>query len=202
MLTAAALIIAAYVVGSIPTGVIVGRMSGFDPRAVGSGNIGMANVVRAGGARAAAITFLGDMLKGLIPVMCVRAAGFDARMVTVVALAAFTGSICSVFLRFSGGKGLACSVGIWLAISPLAVGLALIVFLAVFAMWRIMSLASMSAAVALVPVVFALSYRRSYLALAIVMVALILLRHRENIGRLIQGTEPAFRAAGSGDRAS
>src|SRR5208337_4176929 len=103
----ALLIVGAYLVGSIPTGVIVGRFSGFDPRAVGSGNIGMANVARAGGTRAAAMTFLGDALKGLIPVIAVRAAGFEAGVVTAVALAAFIGSICSVFLRFRGGKGVA-----------------------------------------------------------------------------------------------
>ena len=157
------LLIASYLIGSIPTGVIVGRLSGFDPRAVGSGNIGMSNVARAGGAKAAAITFLGDMLKGLIPVLVTRLAGFDARVVATVALAAFVGSICSVFLRFSGGKGVACSVGIWLAISPLALGIAMLVFLGVFAVWRIMSLSSIGAAIALVPAVAATGSHRSYL---------------------------------------
>jgi len=188
------LLIASYLIGSIPTGVIVGRLSGFDPRAVGSRNIGMSNVARAGGAKAAAITFLGDMLKGLIPVLVARLAGFDAWAVAAVALAAFIGSISSVFLRFSGGKGVACSVGIWLAISPLALGIALLVFLGVFAVWRIMSLSSISAAIALVPGAAATGSHRSYLALAVAMAVLVLWRHRENINRLIAGTEPVVGA--------
>ena len=184
------LLVASYLIGSIPTGVIVGRLSGFDPRAVGSGNIGTSNVARAGGAKAAAITFLGDMFKGLIPVLVARLTGFDARMVAAVALAAFVGSICSVFLRFSGGKGGACALGIWLAISPLALGIALLVFLGVFAVWRTMSLSSMSAALAGVPAVAATGSHRSYRALVLVMAVLFVWRHHENINRLIAGTEP------------
>ena len=195
------LLIASYLVGSIPTGVIVGQLSGFDPRAVGSGNVGMTNVARAGGAKAAAITFLGDMLKGLIPVLVARLAGFDARVVATVALAAFVGSICSVFLRFSGGKGVACSVGIWLAISPLALGIAMLVFLGLFAVWRIMSLSSIGAAIALVPAVAATGSHRSYLALAVAMGVLVLWRHGENINRLLAGTEPVVGAAKSGSPA-
>ncbi len=198
MLLIALLLIASYLIGSIPTGVIVGRLSGFDPRTVGSGNIGMSNVARAGGAKPAAITFVGDMLKGLVPVMAARLAGFGARGVAAVALAAFVGAICSVFLRFSGGKGLACGFGIWLAISPLAVAIALLVFLGVFAVWRIMSLSSMAAAIALVPIVAATVSGRSYLALALAMAVLVLWRHHENINRLIAGTEPVVGAAKSG----
>ena len=158
----------------------------------------MTNVARAGGAKAAAITFLGDMLKGLIPVLVARMAGFDARVVATVALAAFVGSICSVFLRFSGGKGVSCLVGIWLAISPLALGIALLVFLGVFAVWRIMSLSSIGAAIALAPAAAATGSPRSYTALAIAMGVLVLWRHRENINRLIAGTEPVVGAAQSG----
>jgi acyl phosphate:glycerol-3-phosphate acyltransferase len=188
------LLIASYLIGSIPTGLIVGRLSGFDPRAVGSGNIGASNVARAGGASAAAITFLGDMLKGLIPVLVARLAGFDARAVAAVALAAFVGSICSVFLRFSGGKGGACAVGIWLAISPLAIGIALLVFLALVAVWRIMSLSLIGAVIAGVPAVALTGSHRSYFALAVVMGLLLLWRHRENINRLIARTEPVVGA--------
>ena len=117
----------------------------------------MTNVARAGGGGAAALTFLGDALKGLIPVMVVRAAGFDATAVAVVGLAAFVGSIWSVFLRFRGGKGVACALGIWLVLSPLAAGIALVVFAIVFGRWRIMSLSSLSAAIALPPAVAALA---------------------------------------------
>src|SRR5208282_5214571 len=144
----ALLIVGAYLVGSIPTGVIVGRMRGFDPRAVGSGNIGMANVARAGGASAAAMTFAGDVLKGAIPVMVAQAAGSPTAIIAWTGLAAFIGSICSVFLRFRGGKGVAAALGVWLAIAPMVILVALVVFGGVFAISRIMSLASISAAIA------------------------------------------------------
>jgi acyl phosphate:glycerol-3-phosphate acyltransferase len=195
LLLVAILIVASYLVGSIPSGVIVGRLSGFDPRSVGSGNIGMANVARAGGTRAAALTFGGDSLKGLIPVLVARAIGFEPGPIALVALAAFIGSICSVFLLFRGGKGVGCSVGIWLGLSPLALAIALVAFVVVFAIWRIMSLSSMAAAISMPPVVAALECPQPYLGLAIVMTALILLRHRENIVRLIRGEESTFQPA-------
>lgn len=188
----ALLIFGAYIVGSIPIGVIVGRIRGFDPRAVGSGNIGMANVARAGGASAAAITFAGDVLKGAIPVMVAQAAGFPVAIIAWTGLAAFIGSICSVFLRFRGGKGVAAALGIWLAISPMVILVALAVFGVVFAISRIMSLASLGAAIALPPTVAALGLPHHYLLLAILMTALVLFRHRENIRRLSRGEEPRF----------
>ncbi len=186
------LIVGAYVVGSIPTGVIVGRMRGFDPRAVGSGNIGTSNVARAGGMSAAAITFAGDVLKGALPVVVASAAGFPAATIAWTGLAAFVGSICSVFLRFRGGKGLAAALGVWLAISPLVIFFALAAFGVVFALSRTMSIASMSAAIVLPPVVAALGLPRQYLLLAIVMTALAIFRHRENIQRIARGEEPRF----------
>src|ERR1700691_5974266 len=133
----ALLIVGAYLVGSIPTGVIVGRMRGFDPRAVGSGNIGMTNVARAGGISAALITFAGDLLKGAIPVLVARTAGFQPAAIAWVGLAAFIGAICSVFLRFRGGKGIAAALGIWLVVSPLAILFPLAVFAVVVAISRI-----------------------------------------------------------------
>jgi len=188
----ALLIIGAYLVGSIPTGVIVGRMRGFDPRAVGSGNIGMTNVARAGGMSAAAITFAGDLLKGAIPVMVAQAAGFPAAIIAWTGLAAFIGAICSVFLRFHGGKGVAAALGVWLAISPMAILVPLAVFGVVVALFRIVSLASMGAAIALPPTVAALGLPNHYLLLAILMTALVMFRFRENIQRLSRGEEPRF----------
>ena len=186
------LIVAAYLIGSIPTGVIVGRIRGFDPRAVGSGNIGTSNVVRAGGMSAAAMTLAGDVLKGAIPVLVARAAGFPAATIAWTGLAAFIGAICSVFLFFQGGKGIAAALGVWLAISPTAILFALIVFAVVLAISRIMSLASIGAAIALPPTVAILGLPNQYLLLAIVMTALALFRHRENIRRLSRGEEPKF----------
>ncbi len=188
----ALLIVGAYLVGSIPTGVIVGRIRGFDPRAVGSGNIGTSNVARAGGASAAVITFAGDVLKGAIPVMVAQAVGFPTAVIAGTGMAAFIGSICSVFLRFRGGKGVAAALGIWLAIAPMVIVVALAVFGVLFAISRIMSLASMGAAIALPPTVAALGLPHNFLLLAILMTALVLFRHRANIQRLSRGEEPRF----------
>ena len=202
MITEALLIVAAYLVGSIPTGVIVGRIRGFDPRAVGSGNIGASNVVRAGGMSSAVMTLVGDALKGAIPVVVARAAGFPAATIAWVGLAAFAGAICSVFLGFRGGKGIACGLGIWLAISPMVIVFALAAFAVVLAISRIMSLASMAAAIVLPPAVAILGLPHHYLLLAILMTALALFRHRENIQRLSRGEEPRFQPRRSNSAAS
>jgi glycerol-3-phosphate acyltransferase PlsY len=189
LLSIALLFIGAYLFGSIPVGVLVGRAFGFDPRGVGSGNIGMTNVTRAGGKGAGAITFVGDLLKGMIPVMVARMAGWPPAVVAIVGLGAFIGAISSVFLRFEGGKGVSASLGIWLGISPLPVLIALGVFIIVFALFRIVSLASISAAIVLPPAAAILGLPRPYVGLAIVMTGLVLLRHHENIARLISGEE-------------
>ena len=202
MTTEILLILGAYLIGSIPTGVIVGRMRGFDPRAVGSGNIGTSNVARAGGTSAALLTFAGDVLKGAIPVIVAKAAEFPAATIAWVGLAAFIGAICSVFLRFQGGKGVAAALGIWLAISPMVILFALAAFGLVFAISRIMSLASMAAAIVLPPAVAILGLPHHYLLLAILMTALALFRHRENIMRLSRGEEPKFQPKRSGSAAS
>ncbi|HLK87930.1 MAG TPA: glycerol-3-phosphate 1-O-acyltransferase PlsY [Candidatus Binataceae bacterium] len=190
----ALLVIGAYLFGSIPVGVLVGRAFGFDPREVGSGNIGMTNVTRAGGSGPGAITFAGDLLKGLVPVLCARIAGLPTGIVALVALGAFAGAISSIFLRFSGGKGVSASLGIWLAISPMTALVAVVVFGIVFAVARIVSLASISAAIVLPPAAAVMGLPRPFVGLAIVMTALVLLRHHENIARLIKGEErPAER---------
>jgi acyl phosphate:glycerol-3-phosphate acyltransferase len=192
----AVLIIVSYLIGSIPFGVLVGRLRGFDPRAVGSGNIGMANVARAGGASAAALTFAGDALKGAVPVLIARATGGGATVLAWAAFAAFVGSICSVFLRFRGGKGVSAALGVWLALAPVVLPIAIAVFVVVFALSRIMSLSSMGAAISLPPTVAAFALPQPYLLLAIVMTALVLFRHQENIRRLARGDEPRLKLRG------
>ena len=173
---------------------MVGRARGFDPREVGSGNIGMTNVARAGGKGAAALTFGGDVLKGLIPVLIARAASLSHYGLALVGLAAFLGSIASIFLGFKGGRGVSAALGVWLGLAPLPILLVIGIFVAFVATTRIVSLASISAAIALTPAVAAAHCPRSYLLLAIVIAALVLWRHRENIRRLIDGTEPKIGA--------
>jgi acyl phosphate:glycerol-3-phosphate acyltransferase len=172
-------------------GVIVGHLRGFDPRVVGSGNIGMTNVARAGGRSAAAITFAGDFLKGLIPIMAVRAVpGTVPSTLALVGLAAFVGSIASIFLGFRGGRGVSTSVGVWLGLAPAPIGISILVFILMLAAARIVSIASLCAAIALSAAVAAFGCPRPYILLAIVMSALVMLRHKENILRLIRGEEP------------
>jgi glycerol-3-phosphate acyltransferase PlsY len=180
--------------------VIVGRLRGFDPRTVGSGNIGMTNVARAGGKGAAALTFAGDMLKGLLPVIVAKALGLPIPALALVGLAAFAGAIFSIYLGFHGGRGVATSVGVWLGLAPFPILIAIAVFLVVAASTRVVSLASISAAIALVPAVAAMDYPRPLILLAILMSALVLLRHHENIRRLINGNEPVIGAKKTGTR--
>jgi glycerol-3-phosphate acyltransferase PlsY len=185
------LIIFAYLCGSIPIGVIVGKALGFDPRMVGSGNIGMTNVARASGKTPAAITFLGDALKGLIPVLVARLVlGPVPPLLFWVAMAAFIGAIASIFLGFRGGRGVATSVGIWLGLAPIPILIALGVFVVVLAVSRVVSLASIGAAVSLPPAAAASHAPRPYILLAILMAGLVLFRHWENIRRLVSGDEP------------
>jgi acyl phosphate:glycerol-3-phosphate acyltransferase len=191
LLETISLFIGSYLFGSIPVGVIVGRAFGFDPRKVGSGNIGMTNVSRAGGKGAGTVTFVGDLLKGFIPAFAARISGLPPQLVALVGLAAFLGAISSVFLGFQGGKGVSAAFGIWLAIAPIPILIALGVFIALFAAFRIVSLSSIGAAIALVPSAAAAGVPRPYLGLAILMTAMVLLRHHENIARLIKGTEPS-----------
>jgi len=183
------MVIAAYLIGSIPFGVIVGRLRGFDPRAVGSGNIGMTNVARAGGSGAAALTFAGDVLKGAVPVAAARALGFLPSELAWIALAAFAGSIFSIFLRFSGGKGVSAALGVWVVLAPSALLFAMAAFAIVLVSFRFMSLASIVAALVIPIAVAALGGPRPYLVLALTISALVLVRHSENIHRLLGGTE-------------
>ena len=192
MFSFALMMIAAYLIGSIPFGVIVGRLRGFDPRAVGSGNIGMTNVARAGGSSAAALTFAGDVLKGAVPVAAARALGFLPSQLAWIALAAFVGSICSIFLRFSGGKGVSAALGIWVMLSPFALLFAMAAFAIALVSFRIMSLASIVAALVIPIAVAAAGGPQPYLVLALVISGLVLLRHSENIQRLLRGAEPRF----------
>ena len=188
------IVVAAYLAGSIPVGVIVGRLMGFDPRAVGSGNIGMTNVARVAGRGAATLTFIGDFLKGALPVLIVRSMGFDTTILALTALAAFIGAISSIFLRFRGGRGVSTSLGIWFVLAPEAIILSLTVFLVFVAMTRIVSLGSIAGSISFPPIVAALGYPRPYILLAIVMVAFILLRHWENVLRIVNGDEPRLGA--------
>lgn len=193
MILAILLLVGSYLIGSIPVGVLVGRMFGFDPREVGSGNVGMTNVGRAGGSKAAAITFAGDILKGLVPVLIAAAVGADLGVMALAGLAAFFGSLFSVFLRFEGGKGVSTTLGVWLGLSPAVIVVCLIVFVIAFAARRIVSLSSLCAAVALPIAVVALGKGVGLSLIALIMGVTVVVRHRANIWRLMRGEEEPIR---------
>ena len=183
----------AYLCGSIPFGILVGRGWGFDPRTSGSGNIGSTNVARVGGRVPGIVTLGADVLKGFVPVEVAKlVVGAVPAALATVALAAFLGSIASVFLKFRGGRGVATSLGVWLALAPEPISIVGLVFGAALLLTRIVSLASLVGALALPPTVAALDCPPPYILAAIFMTALVLLRHSENIARLIRGDEPSI----------
>lgn len=185
---------AAYLLGSIPTGLLLGKAYGIDVRQEGSGNIGATNLYRTLGRKVGVITLLGDCLKGLVPVLVARACGLNAEQVAWVGLAAFCGHVFSVFLRFKGGKGVATALGVFLALSPLAVAIAMAVFALLVLKWRYISLGSISAA-AIMPLAVSLLGGNRVMLLVTALIALtVIVKHRENIKRLVAGTESRFKA--------
>jgi glycerol-3-phosphate acyltransferase PlsY len=184
----------AYLLGSVPTGYILGYFSGVDVRKEGSGNVGATNVARVAGKKLGLLTLIGDAAKAIIPVYTARSMGFDDKIMALAALSAFLGHLYPVFLKFKGGKGVATALGGLLALAPEATAVLLVVFLIVFAASRYVSLASMIAAAAAPAAVWLMDYPPSVAALAAVMALYIIWRHRENIRRLLSGAEPKFSA--------
>ncbi|MFI5398133.1 MAG: glycerol-3-phosphate 1-O-acyltransferase PlsY [Candidatus Binatia bacterium] len=192
-MVATVLIIAAYICGSLPTGVWLGRYAGVDVRQGGSGNIGATNVARTVGLRPAFLTLIGDITKGLVPAVVARALLMDQRLIALAALAAFFGHIFSMFLRFSGGKGVATGFGAFLGLAPGAAGVAALVFAVTALMTRYVSLASMLAAASLPVASAMLGGAPPICGAAMVVGATIIIRHRDNLARLLRGMEPKFR---------
>ncbi|MCG3201191.1 MAG: putative glycerol-3-phosphate acyltransferase [Gammaproteobacteria bacterium] len=199
-MTAAILIVVAYLLGSLSAAIIVCRAIGApDPRTVGSGNPGATNVLRVAGRKAAAATLLGDSLKGLLPVLLGRALGLPIDALAAIGFAAFLGHLYPVFFQFQGGKGVATLIGALLGIAwPLAVFFVAIWFV-VARLSKLSSLAAITASV-LTPLY---AWFRGYPALTVLavlaMVVLLLWRHRSNIRKLIDGTESRIGSKSSTD---
>jgi glycerol-3-phosphate acyltransferase PlsY len=189
-----ALVPLAYLAGSIPTGVVLARSAGVDVRAAGSGNVGATNVARTAGKRLGVLTLLGDAAKGVAPVVLARLLGASESVVAAAAVAAIVGHVFSIFLGFRGGKGVATGLGVLLALAPAATPIPLVAFVATFALSRIVSLASIAAAMTAPAAIVWLGYPRATAIAAIAISALILWKHRENFSRLAAGTESRFRA--------
>jgi glycerol-3-phosphate acyltransferase PlsY len=206
-----ALIPAAYVIGSIPVGLIVGRARGIDPRRAGSGNIGATNLGRLLGGKIFALVFSLDLLKGALPTLAAGAllrfepadrAGY--LLWILVGFAAVMGHLFSVFLRFKGGKGVATSTGVLVGIYPyftIAAVIAVIVWLVVFGITRYVSAGSIAGSLSF-PLAYVaigtlagwpiLDAQLPLLVFAILIAGLIVYRHRGNIARLRAGTENRF----------
>jgi glycerol-3-phosphate acyltransferase PlsY len=181
-------VVVAYLVGAVPVGFLVARAFGLgDIRRHGSGTIGATNVLRAAGWVAGALTLIGDMAKGALAVWLGGLVSVDAA--PAAAAAAVVGNCWPVFLRFRGGKGVATGFGALFALVPLAVAPAAIVWIAVTAGFRYVSLGSVLAALCVPLGAAMLAYPWPSVLASVVVAAIILLRHRENIGRLLAGTE-------------
>ncbi|MEW6745828.1 MAG: glycerol-3-phosphate 1-O-acyltransferase PlsY [Planctomycetota bacterium] len=197
-------LVAAFLLGAIPFGFLVARLKGFDIRTVGSGNIGATNVGRVLGRRWGGTVFLLDFLKGLLPVLGLRAgllgplaatAPVGVRPELLAALAPILGHIYSPFLGFRGGKGVATSLGAFVALSPVESSIALVAWAVVLKISATMALASLTGAWLLVALLVLLrgramwSEERDLLVVALLLALLITWRHRSNITRLLRGEE-------------
>ncbi len=180
----------AYLVGSFSSAIIISRLKGLeDPRNVGSGNPGATNVLRSGDKTAAILTLLGDILKGFVPVLIARLIGGGPALVALVGLAAFLGHLYPVYYQFKGGKGVATAGGVFLAISPLSVFFLICLWFIIAFITRYSSLAALVAAVAAPLLLMLVKPMLPYIALAGVIAGFLIWRHRENITRLLKGTE-------------
>jgi len=187
---APAVIVLAYFIGALPTGLILVRvLRGEDIRKYGSGNIGAANVLRVAGPAVAAAVLLVDVLKGLVPVLLALRAGPAPWAAVAAGLAAIAGHNWSIFLGFRGGKGIATSFGVLAGLSLQAALAAAAVWIVVVAITRFSSLGSLLAAVSVPIVLWRLRTPPEYVAFGLIASLLAIFRHRANIQRLVAGTE-------------
>lgn len=198
LIPAVALIVAAYLLGSIPVGALVARrVGGPDLRSVGSGRTGGTNALRALGRKWAALVVLGDLLKGAVPVVLARVVTGEPLVEVLCGAAAVAGAIWSVFAGFRSGRGVGTGVGTMLVIQPVAVLLAAPVFVLVILLTRYVSLGSLLGSAAMVPAMLLVllvvpETPLPYILYAAVGAAFIWLAHADNIDRLLHGTERKF----------
>ena len=184
------LILLAYLVGSIPFGLILSKLfAKRDIRSAGSGNIGATNVMRVLGKKLGVLTLMFDILKGAIFVILAEVVTHSEIWASLAGLAAFLGHLYPIYLKFRGGKGVATSVGIFLFLAPYALLVDIVIFLLVVYQTRYVSLGSIIAAALLPVILLVFSYSYVYVILAVIMGGFIILRHRDNIQRLRQGRE-------------
>ena len=185
--------LSAYLIGSISSAVIVSKLFRLDdPRKVGSGNPGATNVLRSGNKFAAALTLIGDLAKGLVPVLAAQYYGLPVSIIALVAIAAFMGHLYPVFLKFKGGKGVATAIGVFIALSWKLAAVFILTWMAVAAISRYSSLASLIASGLTGIASFAIfnqSHQLQLIGAVFLIMAFLFQRHRENIARLKAGKE-------------
>ena len=184
-----------YLFGSFPSGYLAGRIAkGIDIRSLGSGSTGATNVLRQIGKRAAITVFLIDLFKGVLSILLAKYFLLNDSWQVAIGLSTLIGHIWPIWLNWKGGKAVATGLGIFLGLSW-QVGLATLgIFIIMITLFRIVSLASVSAALAL-PLIMFLSFSTSnfslpFLIISLLAMTLVIWRHRENIVRLIKGKEP------------
>jgi len=213
MFGVAIVVVVSYLSGAIPFSYVAGKVfAGIDLREHGSGNLGASNTFRFLGPKIAAGVLLADIAKGFLPVYFAPmiAAGHAMPDLWLMYLAGFfavIGHMFSVFVNFKGGKGIATTAGVFLALSPAAFAGSFAVWLVVMLVTRIVSVASMVGSIAL-PLMVYLTQRfelspddRSLLVLSFAITAVVLIKHRTNIKRIVAGTEPVLRRHRPGDHA-
>lgn len=190
--------VSAYLLGSIPTAYLAVRwLKHVDVRTVGSGNVGATNVTRAAGLGPGLAVFLLDLGKGVAAVLVLARGLVPAEALTPTVslgcgLCAVLGHVFPVFLRFQGGKGVATTIGVVLATMPSAAALCLLVWGLCFVLWRYVSVGSLAAAVTLPIAQLVMRQTLPEVLLGSALAAIIIARHRPNLARLSQGTEPRF----------
>lgn len=211
-----ALLLGAFLIGSIPTGMVIAMLKGVDLRKVGSGNIGATNVMRSMGKGAALMTLIGDMAKGVVPIIAVRfyfpdaAIHFSdllpslpfqvhnaqAALEGMIGLAAILGHNFSIFLKFKGGKGVATSLGVAFIFSPYAALLAATIWLLTFSLSGYSSLSALVAFGGFPLCIYMIDASPEKIVVAVIIAVFIFITHRANIQRLIAGTESKFTRKG------
>lgn len=184
------MILLAYLIGSLSSAIIVSKLMGLpDPRTKGSGNPGATNVLRIGGKTAAAITLLGDVLKGIVPVLIAKWLSLPSLAIALVAFAAFIGHLWPIFFSFEGGKGVATLFGCLLALAWPAGIFWLGTWLLIALLFRYSSLASMIASIVAPLDIWVITQNMNYTIIVTIMAILLLYRHKSNIANLMAGKE-------------
>ncbi len=189
------IILFAYLVGSVSSGIIVSQIFNLpDPRTIGSKNPGATNVMRSGNKKAAIFTLLGDLLKAILVLAIAEYLGFNDLIIVCVALAVLIGHIYPIFYKFRGGKGVATAIGILIALNFKLALIVASIWLLVFGIWRYSSLAAIVAAIsAPIIAIFILRDQSLYCIAFTFITIIILFKHQANIKKLLSGTELKFK---------